>query len=314
MKNSQRPFVKVIKEICKELDITCDTFSYDWIFRLEKDGRVAFIYGYKFGINSSASELICTDKSAASGLLQFAGVPAVEHHFFMAPWNMKYLGEEGNWPQLKELLERYGRLVCKNNQGTGGNEVYLVVDTYQLERTVHKLFKHVRSISVSPFYPIEHEYRVIVLHGQVKLVYTKLIPFVIGDGQTSLYDLVITYLKEHPDSPLQKKLQLEEENFIPEKGQRISLHWKHNLGQGSRPEVVADETLKQELSTLALKAAQAVKIDFASVDIIRTGGNLMVLEINSGMMMDNFMGIDQAHYRIGKDIYKEAVQIMFSDY
>ena len=312
MENSQRPFVKVIKEICKELDINCHSFSYDWIFRLEKAGRVAFIYGYKFGINSSASELICTDKSAASGILQFEGIPAVEHYFFMAPWNMKYLGEKGNWHQLRKLLDKYGRLVCKNNQGTGGNEVNLVSDIYELENTVHKLFKRVRSISVSPFYPIESEYRVIVLQGRVKLAYTKLIPFVIGDGQTSLYDLVISYLRGHPESPLQKKLQLEEENFIPQKGQKVSLSWKHNLGQGARPEIVTDEALKDELSTLALRAAQAVRIDLASVDIIRTGSRLMVLEINSGMMMDNFIGIDQEHYRIGKHIYKQAVQAMFS--
>lgn len=313
MENSQRPFVKVIKEICKELDINCHSFSYDWIFRLEKAGQVAFIYGYKFGINSSASELICTDKSAASGILQFEGIPAVEHHFYMTPWNKKYLGDSGNWSQLNDLLDKYGRLVCKNNQGTGGNEVYLVSDIYELENTVHKLFNRVRSISVSPFYQIEHEYRVIVLHGQVKLVYIKLIPFIVGDGKTSLYDLVIAYLKDHPESPLQKKLRLEDENFVPEEGQRVSLNWKHNLGQGARPQVVTDETLKQELSTLALRAAEAVKIGFASVDIIRTGGRLMVLEINSGIMMDNFMGIDQSHYMIGKDIYKQSVQAMFSD-
>jgi len=80
-KNSERYLVKIIKEICSENEILYETFSYDWIFRLSKNGNVKYIYGYQFDNNSATSQLICSDKCATSDLLQFNKIPAVEHFF-----------------------------------------------------------------------------------------------------------------------------------------------------------------------------------------------------------------------------------------
>ena len=91
MKNSQRLFVKIIKEICTEGEIELESFSYDWIFHLSKNGKTAHIFGYQFGNNSATSQLICADKCATSDILLFNGVPAVKHDFFMSPTNINYV-------------------------------------------------------------------------------------------------------------------------------------------------------------------------------------------------------------------------------
>jgi glutathione synthase/RimK-type ligase-like ATP-grasp enzyme len=43
---------------------------------------------------------------------------------------------------------------------------------------------------------------------------------------------------------------------------------------------------REACAAIAVKAAKAIKIRFASVDVVRVGGVLKILEINSGVMME----------------------------
>jgi|CXWL01.1.fsa_nt_gi glutathione synthase/RimK-type ligase-like ATP-grasp enzyme len=309
MKNSQRPFVKIIKEICSENGIDLESFSYDWIFHLSKNGKTAHIFGYQFGNNSATSQLICADKCATSDILLFNGVPAVKHDFFMSPTNINYVGVSGNWERILKLLQIFGKVVCKANEGSGGGSVYLVSTQFELERAAHKIFSHSRTMAVSPFYDIEKEFRAVVLDNKVLLLYSKNIPFVEGDGASTLRDLLISYAQTHIDFSLNFD-ESDNDLDILELGKKYYLNWKHNLGQGAYPEIIQDESLIVELSDFALKAAKAVGIKFASVDIIKVKGNLMVLEINSGVMMDYFSQISDSNYQTAKSIYREAIEKM----
>ena len=39
LENSQSNFVRMIKEICEEEGISCVSYSSDWAFQLEKNGK-----------------------------------------------------------------------------------------------------------------------------------------------------------------------------------------------------------------------------------------------------------------------------------
>ena len=54
MTNSESNYVAIIREICTEEDIALQSFSFDWIFRLTKNGKTGFILGYQFGLNSAS--------------------------------------------------------------------------------------------------------------------------------------------------------------------------------------------------------------------------------------------------------------------
>ncbi len=309
MKNSQRPFVKIIKEICSENGVVLESFSYDWIFHLSKNEKTAHIFGYQFGNNSATSQLICADKCATSDILLFNGVPAVKHDFFMSPTNINYVGVSGNWERILKLFQTFGKVVCKANEGSGGGSVYLVSTQFELERAAHKIFSHSRTMAVSPFYEIEKEFRAVVLDNKVMLIYSKNIPFVEGDGTSTLRDLLISYAQTHTDFSLNFE-ESDNDLDVLELGKKYYLNWKHNLGQGAYPDIIQDESLIAELSDFALKAAKAVGIKFASVDIIKVKGNFMVLEINSGVMMDYFSQISGSNYQTAKNIYREAIEKM----
>lgn len=310
MKNSQRPFVAIINKICSENGIVLESFSYDWIFRLSKNGKVTHIFGYQFENNPATSQLICADKCATSDILLFNDVPAVKHDFFMSPTNINYVGVSGNWERILELLKKFGKVVCKTNEGSGCGSVYLVSNQFELERASHKIFSHSRTMAISPFYKIEKEFRVVILDGKIMLMYSKNIPFVVGNGTSTLRELFISYAQTHADFPLNFN-ETDDDSGILEQGKKYYLNWKHNLGQSAYPKIIKDKSLVARLSELVLKAANAVNIKFASVDIIKIKeDDFLVLEINSGVMMDYFSQISSSNYQIAKNIYQEAIEKM----
>ena len=53
-----------------------------------------------------------------------------------------------------------------------------------------------------------------------------------------------------------------------------------------------------------------MNVNFASIDIVECDGNLRVLEINSGVMMEHFSKQNERTYKIAKQIYKDAILSM----
>lgn len=67
--------------------------------------------------------------------------------------------------------------------------------------------------------------------------------------------------------------------------ERIS-DWRHNLDFGARPILLEQGEAREACIAMAVQAANAIRIRFASIDIVRVAGSWRVLEINSGVMME----------------------------
>ncbi|MBV8924368.1 MAG: RimK-like protein [Bradyrhizobium sp.] len=65
-----------------------------------------------------------------------------------------------------------------------------------------------------------------------------------------------------------------------------SSDWRHNLDFGARPILLDRGEARDACVAMARRAAQAIGIRFASVDIVRVAGEWKVLEVNSGVMME----------------------------
>src|SRR5215469_15236386 len=194
--NRQRALVSIIKEIAAERDIKMTSFSQDWIIRLEKDHVVTHIYGYNFELNSSTAQMIASDKSAVSDLLQHNNIPRVEHRLFLNTRLAHYIGSQGNWADILAFAQKYDfKIVCKPNDGTGGADVLLVTTPLELEHAVHSLFESKQAICLSPFYPIEQEYRIIWLRDHCELAYAKERPTVTGDSRSMVIELFAEQLR-----------------------------------------------------------------------------------------------------------------------
>jgi len=300
-------YTRIIKEICKTNYIELSSFSSDWVFLLKKEDKLRYILAYQFDLNTAAVQGICKDKCAASDILRYHNVPCVEHNFFTSPVS-SYLPKSGNIKFLHELLGKYSKLVCKPNEGASGNNVFSVSNGGELEHAMARIFDSAESMAVSPYYEIEKEYRLIVLDGQLKLVFSKEIPYVKGDGHSTLAELISN--SPYPTLPAETEyLNL---GRVLEKDEIWKYGWKHNLAHGAVAQVVTDEALIGGLSDLATLASSVLNIRFASIDIILTEGGYRVLEINSGVMMEHFASSSPENYAKAKEIYEEAILLMFA--
>jgi glutathione synthase/RimK-type ligase-like ATP-grasp enzyme len=84
--------------------------------------------------------------------------------------------------------------------------------------------------------------------------------------------------------------------------------WRHNLDFGARPVLMEEGAVRDACVSIAVKAANAIGIRFASVDVVRVGGNWRVLEINSGVMME---ALGKQHPELVHAIYGAALDKVF---
>ena len=308
----ERVFHVLMKEVCAEEGIKVEKLSYNWILQLSKDGKVRHVTGTRFDLNPEAAGHIACDKYATYEVLKSQNVPVIEHVMVFNPsTRAAFIENDGIWLKVTSAFLKYGCLVVKPNNGCEGQGVTLCHSIKETESAIQKLFKTQNSVSICPFYDIKTEYRTFYLNGDVKLIYGKTKPFVVGDGKSTLGELVEAL--NLPDKNVVKD-NLRELNlaYVPGEGEKVDISWKHNLSGGAKPTVLAEGELYNQIEQLAIQAGKALNINFATIDIIETNdGNLYVLEINSGIGATIFTQLVEGGTEIIKDIYRQAVRLLF---
>ena len=171
--DSYRTYSGIIKEICDELNIECETFADEWVFKLTKGNMTRIILGYRFGLNDEVSSLLCNDKSVTFNILKSYDIPVVPHFFFQADYGCEGRISEDDRKWLLNLLSDYRKLVLKPNDGNGGKNVFLVDEPSSLLETASRIFGLTEYMAVSPYYDIQREYRLILLNGELRIAYHK---------------------------------------------------------------------------------------------------------------------------------------------
>ncbi len=312
MPNTPEILIGAIERYCAERAIALHVRADGWLLVLDRPPRRHLIFGYDLGLNSAVAHRLACDKAASAELLTLCGLPAVPHTFFIAP----VFGGSADppWTSLFELLEAHPNgLVVKPNEGTSGRSVTRVSHRAQLREAVSNLFAVNTSISISPFLDVQEEVRVVLLDGAPLLVYRKERASVIGDGTYTLQELALATVAPARRQQMLARLQAEfsatELAAIVPAGERRLLDWRHNLEAGAKPFLLEDGPARDAVVTLAERAARAIAIRFASVDLVQVNGRWQVLEINSGMMMESFGRFhpDQAY-----SVYSAALDKIFA--
>ena len=291
---------KLLKEICDEEQIQFNLVSKNWIMILEKDNKTRYIAGYKFGLNNHALGLVCDDKYALYDVLCQLNLPVAEYYIVFHNYDKN---------KIKEYAKKYNNhIVVKVNEGTCGNDMYQVHTEKELFERIDELLIKSYSISLSPFYEIKNEYRSIIFNNQIELFYGKKRPIVVGNGINTIYELLCDF-NPHYFKKIKDHTNLDQ---ILEKGQVYEYGWQHNLSKGAIPFDPEENEIKEKVQALALKVAKKLELKFASVDIIELqNGDIMVLEVNSGVMMENYAKIMNNGRETVKEIYRKAILSLF---
>jgi len=309
----ERIFHVLMRELCSELGIELKKLSYDWILELSKDGKVRHIAGNRFDINPEAGGDIACDKYATYEVLKSQNVPVIEHTMVFNPaMRSRYIGDDGISLMIVSEFLKYGRVVVKPNNGCEGIGVSLCKTLKEVEVAIQKLFKTHGSVSICPFYDIKTEYRTFFLNGKIHLIYGKTKPFVIGDGKSTMGELVEEL--QLPDKGIaDENVSALDLNYVPRENERVEISWKHNLSGGALPTVLDKSELYDKIEQLAIQAGKAMNMKFATIDVIQTAEDeLYILEVNSGICATRFIELVDGGYETIKEIYRQSLLEMFS--
>ena len=299
----EKQFNKIIKQICEEKNIQYEELSDDWIIKLKKDNKNKFLVGYKFDLNTQATAEICNDKFALFAVLESERIPIIKH-------SILFRNEED---KLNKYFNEYNKnVVLKPNNGTCGNNVLHICDYTKLKDEYNRLISKCYSIDICPFYEIESEFRIIYLPNK-QYIYKKVRPILTGDGVHTVRELLIDFNKEY----FSKEENLKNENvhadYVPKLGEIVEYEWRFNLSKGAKMTDV-DEDEKDLLMNIVRKIVEVIGVKFVSIDIVKlTDNQYMVMEINSGVMMENLFKLKENGEEIAKELYREAIDLMFED-
>jgi len=318
-------FVQILRDIAARHGLDIVTLSHDWIIQIRdtRSSSMCNVFGYTFDVNPAGAVDICREKAATALVLKANGVPCIPHDVFLNPaasQTENYVPVSGNWTSLQaKVTDWHFPIVVKPLKGTGGLGVMKARCWRELERSVQKLFAEEYGICVSPYKEIRDEYRCICFDGTVQAIFRKIRSGVVGDGTKTVMELASDQLV---DLGKQNRvdayaalisaigtLSANELSTVPGNGVTQTLQWKHNLGQGATVSMQVDSAMRNKVSDLAVRAAQAVGMRFCSVDVVDViGEGLLTMEVNSGVMMDSFIGqLGSEGKRLAFDIYERAV-------
>lgn len=173
--NGLPSYASILNEICQEHGVKLQWAANNWVAILEKNAKVRFALGFKFGINSAAASMVADDKCATYEVLRKQRIPAVCHQLLYkkdnpAPYAQDYQSEEYIEAFFRQNHEH---IVVKPNNGQGGIGVYHARSMKGIKSALEKIFRSNEMVALSPFYDILHEYRFIVLDAEVRLAYRK---------------------------------------------------------------------------------------------------------------------------------------------
>ena len=305
-----KAYLDIIYEICQKYNISIKQINLTSILELNYNKSTHFIWSRRFDLNSAISAKIADNKHDTIKVLESHNIPVVSCKKITRPYTIEYADSmSSNYCICKELLDKHGAVVIKPNNSYEGNGVYKCINGKQIEEALTNLYAKYKYLIVSPYKNIKSEYRTIFLKGEVLLVYKKELPYIVSDGKKPLIELLLQKEEYFSFISSFKEKELKQ---VYEKGEKIYLNWKFNLSQGALCSIVYEKSLYNKLSSLAIAASNAIGIAFASVDIIIDENDQMrILEINSGVAMDQFIQKETSGRQIAASIYEKAIKYMF---
>jgi len=261
-----------IQEICQEEGINYQSLSQDYISRITKGNTTRHVLWSNWDINNAAADRIACDKCACYTVLDVCGVSAIPHYLLQHPHRRQ--GWTGENGTWAQAIEHFSNFNQKVvvKPNLGTNGQGI-----HYCDTIQLLEAATHAIfATSPDVAICPFFEI---KAEYRVFYV--------NGNCPL-----VYGKQpSPDN------------------------WRHNLSQGATAFELDGEKAEHfinKLKVLAISAANAISINFATIDVVELeSGELKIMEINSGVQARQLLE-QKPHLRpVVKEIYATAVRGMF---
>ncbi len=289
----QSPLNRLMAQAAYDLGYRLEIYENMNMFRVWHKGKSHLFRNIATPLNTYVGAQIADNKYVTNSILHDAGIPV--------PLSLrisKKAFEKGSF----DASELRFPVVVKPLSGTvKGNGVITNIKTHkQMMKYLKSSFRKYSKMLVEEFHSGMNDYRVTVVNNKVVGVMLRVPAYVIGDGHSSIRDLMkekneirkqSTDVKMGPiivnvelkNALKHQKLSL---RSTPKKGKHIQLQNVCNFGAGGEVNEMNNKIHKDN-AAIAIKAAKALDLGLAGLDFLckdiskpmkKTGG--VILEIN----------------------------------
>lgn len=294
-------------------------------------GATRLTHGNDVGLNSGAAGTVVGDKAYTKYFLDRLGFRSPPGSAFVTRWRAAQLGprlEARGFTAIRTVEEMPGYLrrelpfpvYLKPGHGTQGagvwrcetqEEVDAVIETYEQTR--------VRIAVVEAAIDLP-DHRLVVLHGRLLSAYQRIPLSVVGDGRSTILELLERKQAEYAAAGRDTRLPFGDPRLgarllrlgmtaasVPPAGERVQLLDVSNLSTGGTAVDLTAE-VADRWASLAIDVADALGLAFCGIDLacpdIRSpDGEYAILEVNATPGLDHYAAVGDAQLRVVRDMY-----------
>ncbi|MBD2357504.1 cyanophycin synthetase [Tolypothrix sp. FACHB-123] len=289
-----------------------------------KNGKTTVFRSTQFNINGFGAAEIAKDKGCSSFLLRNFGYIVPEGKTFFNEGLCQKIATLRNVDEGFDYAKYLGFPVIVKplnlSQGTLVTKVYNKREYYQVAK---KIFQITSGFIVERFH-FGNDYRIVVLDDEVIITYQRIPLFIVGDGKTSIWELLQKkqfYLTQSgrriidcEDFRIQKKLKKQKLNFDSILSQNTIVYLLDNANLSSGGEAVdLTEKIHPDFQQLAIKIAKDMNLRLAGVDIITSDitqpmEDYVLIEVNGSPGLLNYASFGELQTQRVENLYLKVLQ------
>jgi D-alanine-D-alanine ligase-like ATP-grasp enzyme len=295
-----------------------------------KSGCHSYFRYNTLDLNPVGSSDIARDKDFSNFFMGKMGYPIVpgSKTFFSKNWSKAIGSPRRNIDAAYLYARKIGfPVIVKPNSGTQGMGVSLVYNKSEFYKAMHTVFS-LDKVALVQRHLVGKDYRLVVLDKKIISTYERIPLNVIGDGKSTIKQLLNTKQKKFiassrdtriniKDPRILIKLKHEKLNFhsvLPE-GQKIFLLDNANLSTGGDSIDVTGKVHKF-FAKLAVNLTRDMGLRLCGVDLIIDGdisqktNSFWILEINAAPGLDHYVKMGKMQEKIVEDLYFQVLKHM----
>ena len=273
---------------------------------IDPSGRKFYFRGASLDLNTLGAMEIARDKGYASHFMKALGYPVPEGQAFYPDKFCQILHSDLNRQAAIEYARTLGfPVIVKPNSRSQGEGVQKVHNEEELDSALGVVFNLDKVALVQK--PVTgDDYRILVLDDTVMAAYKRSPLSILGDGRSTIVDLIVEKQKSFIKAGRDTKIKLDDDrliirlrraglnlSMIPALGQKLSLLDNANLSTGGDAEDVTS-ILNEGFASIATRLTADMGLRFCGVDIMTPDPidvpptNYTVIEINATPGVDYY--------------------------
>ncbi len=293
-----------------------------------KNGTRRYFRGTSLDLNTLGASEVAQDKDYANFFMKKMGYPTVPGRAFYSDKWASAVGSGRNEAAAYRYARRLGfPVMVKPNSKSKGVGVTKVFNKSEFERAVRFILTQDRIFLVQRVVSGK-DYRIVVLDSKIISAYERVPLTVIGDGRSSIRNLLArkqkSFIASGRDTVISaddfrikwklKRLGLGMNSIIP-KGTRVELLDNSNLSCGG-DSVDVTAQMHPEFRKIAIKLTRDMGLRLCGVDLMIDGditqspNKYWVLEINSAPGLDHYFLTGAKQEKVVEDLYLAVLEAM----